>query len=87
MYLGRSLTDVSEESTVGGAYFLLVSYLAHSSTLKVEAVGSYETWVDLYLTTWRYIAEDRTCQCHHCENLKSNMPYMLRESRQLSRYS
>jgi hypothetical protein len=38
--------------------FLLVSCLAYSSTLKMEAVCSSETSVDVYRTRWRYIQDD-----------------------------
>jgi hypothetical protein len=40
--------------------FMLVSCLAHSSTLKIEATCSSETPVDFERTTWRYIPQDRT---------------------------
>jgi hypothetical protein len=42
--------------------FTLVSCLAYSSTLKMEATYSSETSVDFRRTTWRYIPEDRTLQ-------------------------
>jgi hypothetical protein len=48
----------------GGAYrllphsFTLVSYLAYSSTLKMEATCSSETSVDFQRTTHHYIPED-----------------------------
>jgi hypothetical protein len=41
-----------------------------SSTLKMEAICSYETSVDTQLTTRRYIPEDNTHHNHRCENLK-----------------
>jgi hypothetical protein len=44
------------------AYFMLVSYLPHSSTLKIEATCSSETSVDFQQTTRRYIPEDTTPQ-------------------------
>jgi hypothetical protein len=40
------------------AFFMLVSFLAHSSTLKMEAIFSSETLVIFRWTTWRYITED-----------------------------
>jgi hypothetical protein len=40
--------------------FTLVSYLAYSSTLKMEATCSSETSEDFQRTTRRYIPEDRT---------------------------
>jgi hypothetical protein len=42
------------------AGYLLVSCLAYTSTLKMEAVRSSETSVDFQWTTRRYIPEDRT---------------------------
>jgi hypothetical protein len=38
---------------------MLVSCLAYSSTLKMEATYTSETSVYFQRTTWRYIAEDR----------------------------
>jgi hypothetical protein len=53
------------------ARFMVVSCLAHSSTLKMEATScSSETSVDFKRTTWRYISEDMTLHDHLCENLK-----------------
>jgi hypothetical protein len=40
--------------------FRLVSCLAYSSTLKIEAMYSSETLVDFQWTTRRYISEDIT---------------------------
>jgi hypothetical protein len=39
--------------------FMLVSYLAYSSTLKMEATCSSETSVDFQRITRRYIPEER----------------------------
>jgi hypothetical protein len=49
----------------------LVSYLAYSTTLKMEAIYSSETSVDFQQTTRRYIPEDRTIHNQRCENLTS----------------
>jgi hypothetical protein len=52
----------------GGTYrllttsFTLVTCLAYSSTLKMEATCSSETSVDIRLTTWREIPDDITLQ-------------------------
>jgi hypothetical protein len=40
--------------------FMLVSCLAYSVTLKMEATCSSKTLVDFQRTTWHYIPEDRT---------------------------
>jgi hypothetical protein len=42
--------------------FTLVSCLAYSSTLKMEAICSFEMSVDFQWTTWRYIPEDSIVQ-------------------------
>jgi hypothetical protein len=49
----------------------LVSYLAYSSILKMEAICTSEMPVDFQHTTRRYIPENRTLPNHRCENLKS----------------
>jgi hypothetical protein len=51
--------------------FTLVSYLAYSSTLKMEAICSSEISVGFQRTTRRYLPEDGTLHNHRCENLKS----------------
>jgi hypothetical protein len=51
--------------------FMLVSCLAYSSTLKMEARCFSETSVDFQRTTRRYIPEDRTLHNHRCENLRA----------------
>jgi hypothetical protein len=43
-------------------HFMLVPFLAYSSTLRVEATCSSEMSVDFQWTTLRYIAEDRTLE-------------------------
>jgi hypothetical protein len=55
--------------------FLLVSCLAYSSTLKMEATCSSEKWVGFQRTTRLYIPEGRTLSNHRCENLKSYKPF------------
>jgi hypothetical protein len=46
---------------------MLVSCLAYSSTLMIEAIRPSETPVDFYRATWRYIPEDRTFHNRRCE--------------------
>jgi hypothetical protein len=53
------------------AYFVLVSYLAYSLTLKMEAISSSEPSVKFQRTMLRYIPEDRILHNHRCENLVS----------------
>jgi hypothetical protein len=40
------------------AFFMVASYFAYSSTLKMESICSSETSVDFHRTTRRYVAED-----------------------------
>jgi hypothetical protein len=55
----------------------LLSCMAYTSTLKMEAICSSESSVDFQRTTRRYITEYRTLRHHHCENLKSNILFCL----------
>jgi hypothetical protein len=57
---------------------MLVSCLAYSSTLKMEATCSSEMSVDFQQTVWRYIPDDRTlhilfwkCKLNYFNNLGS----------------
>jgi hypothetical protein len=49
--------------------FVMVSFLAYTSTLRMEATYSSETLVGFQQTTWRYIPQYRTLHDHCCENL------------------
>jgi hypothetical protein len=51
--------------------FMLVSCLAYSSTLKMEAMCTSETSVVFQRTTQFFITEDSSLHDHYCENLKS----------------
>jgi hypothetical protein len=51
--------------------FMLVSWSAYSSTLKMEATCSPKMSGDFQWTIWHYIPEERTFHNHHCDNLKS----------------
>jgi hypothetical protein len=53
------------------ACFMLVSWLAYSSTLKMKATCSPKTSLNFQWTTWPSFPEDRTIHNHCCENLKS----------------
>jgi hypothetical protein len=48
-----------------------VSIFSGSSILKMEAICSSEISVDLPLTAWGYVPENRALHNHRCENLKS----------------
>jgi hypothetical protein len=56
---------------------LLVSCLACSSNLKMEAICSSAMSVDFHRTTPHYIPEDITIHRHRCVNLKTNMAYCV----------
>jgi hypothetical protein len=51
--------------------FTLVSCSDYSSILKLEAICSSETSVNVQRTTSCYFPGDRTLHNHRCENLKS----------------
>jgi hypothetical protein len=53
------------------ACFMLVSWLAYSSTLKLKVTCSPKTSADFQWTTWPYFPDDRTLHNNCCENLKS----------------
>jgi hypothetical protein len=57
--------------------FTLVSCLAYSSTLKMEATCSSETSVAFQLTARRHIPEDITLHNHRCENLKFSYKLLI----------
>jgi hypothetical protein len=60
--------------------FTLISFLVYSSTLKMESIYSFETWLDFHRTTRNYISEDRIISNHRCENLKSYIINILHAS-------
>jgi hypothetical protein len=62
---------------VSATRFMLVSCLAYSSTVKIEATCSSETSVEFHRTTRRYIPEDRTLHNHCCEYLKSYNMFLI----------
>jgi hypothetical protein len=67
---GRRISQTRNQLCLPPA-FTLVSCLAYTLTLKMEATCSLETSVDFQRTTWCYIPEDSTLHNHRCENLKS----------------
>jgi hypothetical protein len=56
--------------------FALVSCVAYSPAVKMQAICSFQTSVDTQRTTRPYIPEDGTLH-NHRENLKSYIPYCL----------
>jgi hypothetical protein len=48
---------------------MLISWLAHFSTLKMEMTCSPKISVDFQWTSRHYILEDRILHNHHSENL------------------
>jgi hypothetical protein len=53
------------------ACFMMVSCLAYSLVLKMEAIYPSETSDDFQRTTWRYIPDDINFHNHHWKNLRS----------------
>jgi hypothetical protein len=66
----KYVADKSRDLLV--AFFMMVSCLASSSTLKIEEIFSSDMSVDFHHTMRYYIKEDRFLHNHRCENLKSN---------------
>jgi hypothetical protein len=58
-------------------FFMLVSCLNYSSTLKMKATCSSKTSSDFKRTTRRYSPEDRTLHNHRCENLRSYISWLV----------
>jgi hypothetical protein len=56
--------------TLHSARFMMVSCVAHFSTLKMEAVCSFETTFDFHQLTQRCVPEDRTL---HLNQLRSTI--------------
>jgi carbohydrate-selective porin OprB len=54
---------------------MLVSSLAYSQTLNMEATCSFETPADFQRTTRRYTPQDVTLHNRRCENRESYMNY------------
>jgi hypothetical protein len=54
-------------------FYMLVSCLAYSSTLKTKVICSFETPNDFQRTPQHHITEDRILHSHPSENLKSYM--------------
>jgi hypothetical protein len=55
----------------------LVSCLAYTWNLKMEAISSSETSVDFYLTAQRCNPEDHTINSHHCDNFRYRILSLL----------
>jgi hypothetical protein len=68
-FILRYITRVAD---IFAACFVLISCMANSSSLKMEAIRSSETSVNFHRTTWRYIPEGRSLHNYRCENLKFN---------------
>jgi hypothetical protein len=63
------------------ACFMLVSCLAYSSSLKMEATCSTKILVDFEQASWHCIQVDRNLHNNCCENLKYHIfpVYMIRD--------
>jgi hypothetical protein len=60
------------EQDLLASFFMPVSYVTYSSTLKMEATSYSETPFDFQPNTRRYVLEGRTISSF-CENLTSTM--------------
>jgi hypothetical protein len=58
------------------ACFMLYSYLAYSSSLKMNTKCSSKTLLNFHHTTWHYIPKARA-HSHQCKNLKSSTVELL----------
>jgi hypothetical protein len=67
------LTPVKNSACSFAAYLLTVSYLAYSSTLKMEMILSSETSVDFCWTTLRYSSENINLHNEGCENFRAHI--------------
>jgi hypothetical protein len=52
--------------------FMVISYLAYISTLRIELIYSSDTSAEFLWAALRYIPEDIALHSHHCENLNPN---------------
>jgi hypothetical protein len=59
---GKQHKADSRQSTLPAACFMPVSFLVHSSTLKMEGTSSSETSVNFQRSTRHYRPQDRTLQ-------------------------
>jgi hypothetical protein len=82
--LGYDTVLSGKSKALLAAYFMLVSYMANSSNLKMEVICSSETPINFHWTTQHYIPEDRILHNHCCENLKSNIMQFIFQLSQLS---
>jgi hypothetical protein len=64
-------SDLKSKTVIIPDCFILISCLAYSSTLKVEAIYFSEESAD-FTGLYGIISEDRTLHSHHFENLKTN---------------
>jgi hypothetical protein len=51
--------------------------LTHSSTMKMEAVGTSRTLVPIYQTTQHNIPEGCNLSAHHCEYIRAHEDYLI----------
>jgi hypothetical protein len=65
------------ETALLAACFMLVSFLAYSSTLMRQAIRYSETFVEFHRTTQCFITQDRNLHSHRGENLVLDIYYLL----------
>jgi hypothetical protein len=54
-------------------WFMVISFMAYSLTLKMEALHSSKTSVNFYWTAWHYFPKDSILHSLCYENLISNI--------------
>jgi hypothetical protein len=67
----RNISPLSSGSKNKPSKISAQKHIASRALLKMEAICSSETSVDLQRTTRRYIPDDSTLHNHRCKNLKS----------------
>jgi hypothetical protein len=78
---GLPLWDVTASCLCMLTCFMLVSGLAFTSTLKMEATCFSETSIDFHRTTRHSVPDDRTLHFDHCEILKQSEKNFCKNSR------
>jgi hypothetical protein len=73
----------NHETNTFDKFFLLVSFLAYSSTSMMENIRSSETSIDLYRTTRYYNTDDRTVR-EYMKSMKLLRRCMYRDVRPYS---
>lgn len=76
---GQRLGQTTRSPSVFLLFMLLIvfSHVAYCFTLKMEAVGSSNTLVNIHHTTWYDNLEDSNLRSRHYENLRFCIMYII----------